>query len=162
MSGNEFEVGRVYRATVWDKTDVTVVYTGPDQWVSMTPVRGDYWHSNGDVTGLHPLIVLDLDAIAADYLAPLDSGGVVAALKAGHIGIGKRIADQIAAQITPPKVRMEEPGLLGAVSAKTESNPAVPRRFVRLAHGWVRENDGTCWDWADIIDPTLIREGVDA
>ena len=102
-----------------------------------------------------PLIVLDLD----------DHDAVALARMLTEDGY-EDIADQIEAQTKP--ARIPEPGLWGVVEASTTEHKRCV--FIRDTGG-----DGASWitpyffphdstrravGWADLIDPTLIREGV--
>jgi len=75
-----------------------------------------------------------------------------------------KIIDQIEAQTKPP--RIPEPTLYGAVSARLSDESSEVLMFVRI-HGsgsrvsrWICEEDGSIRAWNELIEPTLIREGI--
>jgi hypothetical protein len=72
------------------------------------------------------------------------------------------IADQIEAQTRPP--RIPEPGLWGVVEASVGGWTDGPSRFVNFGGSWIAKSPfGTKHaSWSDLIDPTLIREGVES
>ena len=107
-------------------------------------VDGNVWNPDC-ITDARPLIVLDLN------------GERSVTLLARHLrnGYWNDIADQIEAQTKP--VRIPEPGLWGVVEAG--------------GYRWVRYSLAGCDDWVDLlgkqnewdvlIDPTLVREGIE-
>jgi len=105
------------------------------------------------VTSARPLIVLDLTdhnpAVLVDVLACNGYG---------------ELADQIEAQTKP--ARIPEPGLWGVVEATLEDSLSIAPgtfRFVRIHTGprhWMRTETTVCFDWSELIDPTLIRKGL--
>jgi hypothetical protein len=58
--------------------------------------------------------------------------------------------------------RIPEPGLWGVVSAHYGSVAGRPWTFTRGECGWVCLDDGSCRVWDSLIDPVLIREGVES
>jgi len=149
----------VYRATIFGKDRVGLVDRDGDFTYNnavgesvQTPVSPRRVEDN-----LRPLIVLDLNAgrpakALVDYL---------------NAGYWYGPADQIEAQTKP--ARIPEPGLWGVVEASV-GNPNLRAAFIRD-----EPNDSrTPWiavygpteagkrraGWSDLIDPTLIREGV--
>jgi hypothetical protein len=64
-------------------------------------------------------------------------------------------ADQIEAQTKP--VRIPEPGLWGVVEASWDVT--VRTVWVHDRFGWA-SHSGQTVPWVDLIDPTLVREGV--
>jgi len=122
---------------------------------------GTYGHNPSDITDARPLIVLDLENPAA----------VVRSLReATQNGADLPYLDQVAASIEaqtrPP--RIPEPGLWGVVEAGMTDLTA--REFVRVSRhmnclDWkpvyaTPDEYGGCVDWDELIDPTLIREGL--
>ena len=105
-------------------------------------------------------IELELSESEARALATwLDEGGSLdddLALDAAH---------QINAQIPTP--RIPEPALYGVVSAHLSPESSSLFLFIRVhgagardAYHWICEEDGSIHTWGDLIDPTLIREGI--
>jgi len=123
--------------------------------------------SSEPVTDIRPLVVLDLgdyDNRAVTYLRNIANddrafdGGPTPRAKLVHL-----IADQIEAQAKPP--RIPEPGLWGVVKASTQEGGYV-RRWVRDGGHenaeWVAIEATMRREWDDLIDPVLIREGVES
>lgn len=137
----------LYRATVRGVPGESIVMAGNMGMTYTFTVGGDVRRCYV-VTDARPLIVLDLTDYLAHTLA-LD-------LQQGRWG---DIADQIMAQLKP--ARIEEPGLWGVVRA---SAPCVTRLlfWVRDERGWatVGDNSFRVSSFDDLIDPTLIREGL--
>jgi hypothetical protein len=73
----------------------------------------------------------------------------------------RAVADQIEAQTKPP--RIPEPGLWAVVEAHTKENPDR-LKWVCLGKDHFRPNDSDEYDrpWDNLIDPVLIREGVES
>lgn len=116
------------------------------------------------VTDIRPLVVLDLGDYSnrADiYLRNLANddheavgGGVTPRAKLAHL-----IADQIDAQTKPP--RIPEPGLWGVVEASMDAG-TTRLTWVRTPEFWYTAKWDSARSWSDLIDPTLIREGVES
>ena len=126
-------------------------------WFGTDPGMG--WVSDADVTDVRPLVVLELDAYAnpAELLRLIANEDVVNAKRSLLLNI----ADQIEAQVKPPHIpEPTEP--LSEVQASTQG--CERRRFVRgfaATSGRVRWVDGVAgYGWDELIDPTLVREGV--
>ena len=100
-----------------------------------------------------PLIVIAAPEDARDNHFPR----LVAFLRNGGWDL---TADQIEAQTKP--ARIPEPGLWGVVEA---SSIYVNDRLTYVHHNkpgpwaWATQSRGSC-KWDDLIDPTLIREGL--
>ena len=153
------EPGRFYKATVEGVPDVVIMITDDyDRGFTARQVpdvpNGTYGHAPEDITDAYPLIVLDLED-PADYAATLRQIGL-------HTeGIRLRnIANQIEAQTKP--TRIEEPGLWGVVEASsTYLHERLPYIHTEKYGPWAWTTQGRgSVTWADIIDPTLIREGL--
>ena len=142
----------LYRATVRGVKDVTVMVDGSTQIHTLTLVR-DVWgndystHHEHQVTNARPLIVLNLEG----YSAP----SFVTRLRAAGFDT---IPDQIEAQTKP--ARIPEPGLWGVVEAKVAAVYG-PCNWVKDEYGWV-SHSGVTVKWDLLIDPILIRAGVDS
>ena len=142
----------LYSATVRGVPDQIVMI---GDWTSSGHVMHGEHVIASDITDARPLIVLDLAAPDrfATLLRSFDDMGDTVFTKA---------AEQIEAQCKP--ARIPEPGLWGVVSALI----AVDRPIVGDLNEWVHRIDG--WHcpihghrpWDDLIDPTLIREGVES
>ena len=143
-----------YTATVEGVPDILIMITddGGSGWTTRkvpdTPY-GTYGHGPADFTDARPLIVLDLsDRHRREYVLEI--------LRAARHGWTHDVADQIEAQTKP--ARIPEPGLWGVVEAG--------------GYRWVRYSLAGYDDWVDLlgkqnewdvlIDPTLIREGVES
>jgi hypothetical protein len=74
-----------------------------------------------------------------------------------------KILDAINEALPPP--RIPEPGLWGVVEAHPRATSNRPVRFVcdsmTADEQWVALADGSVWDWDDLIDPTLVRPGIE-
>jgi len=147
-----------YTATVEGVPDILIMITddGGSGWTTRkvpdTPY-GTYGHGPADFTDARPLIVLDLsDRHRREYVLEI--------LRAARHGWTHDVADQIEAQTKP--ARIPEPGLWGVVEASSVTYSGR-RNYVRdtsldPGSNW-RASTGKC-PWANLIDPTLIREGV--
>jgi len=118
------------------------------------------YHCTWRKTDLRPLIVLDLED-------PAETVRHMRAESAPWDCI-EQIARQIEAQTKP--ARIPEPGLWGVVEASFTSQ-RIQQPFLRdnlkanVGGGWVSiygppETDKRRVEWDDLIDPTLIREGL--
>ena len=151
----------LYRATVRGVADVIVLVdrngTAHHDWTD----DEDATSHSFNFTDARPLIVLDLSAFISD-------AQLVADLRALHVWSATHIAGQIEAQTTP--ARIPELGLWGVVEA-TFLNQRTRQPFLRdnikenVGGGWVAiygppGTDKRRVEWDDLIDPTLIREGV--
>ena len=109
-------------------------------------------------------IVLDLDA--ANDLIPRSEVAETAikALRKSPFISDSGLADQIEAQTKPP--RIPEPGLWGVVEASTPDDPDR-RKFGRVpsegddADQWTESYDEVWRAWSDLIDPVLVRDGIE-
>jgi len=106
------------------------------------------------VADARPLIVLDTNALSAWRIADIIRSN-------GYAGV----ADQIEAQTKP--ARIPEPGLWGVVEASL-TDRTLRRHLVHLMTPtisvWVwtdpQMSSSARYGWDDLINPTLIREGV--
>lgn len=156
-----YEPGTVAVATVRGVPNVRVmryvITSGERMWLSGHRVDGVVVHGDSYVTNVRPLVVLDLD----------DPAAFAADLRWSHEEWASRdfanwLADQIEAQSKPP--RIPEPGLWGVVEAAYEGR-RIQSKWVRMLDGGPDEqwtNDEGDWvDWDDLINPVLIRPGIE-
>jgi hypothetical protein len=147
----------LYKATVRGVADVVVLVDsnnmGHLDWLTDSDGVTSSHVSSEALTDARPLIVLDL--------APVISRPRLAALLR-DLGYGG-VAEQIEAQTKP--ARIPEPGWDGKVLAHTAKN-SIRREFVRFSRidGLYTWADGNAHQgsllWDDLVDPILIREGV--
>lgn len=129
-----------------------------DGWV----LRGGGFVFNGDVYDVRPLVVLDPDDARVggfrQWVSHLDGSNWPAAV---------RMAAALDDATQPP--RIPEPGLWGVVEA-TRSDPMSTGetcegkwfRTASMVCPWTHESGAFTADWDDLIDPALIREGVES
>ena len=117
-------------------------------------------------TSIRPLVVLDLSAapFASDDVIPSDFaewlrflGTRDVAIKREREVFAKWLADQIEAQSQP--ARIPEPGVWGVVEAAWNSG-GYRWQWVRHGRAWLNA-EGERADWNDLIDPTLVRPGIE-
>ena len=164
-----YEPGTVAVATVRGKKGVRVFRTASARNDAYSVWRHpvvDGHHSSYpcDVTDIRPLVVLDPDEDLAVWRT---AEGLVPSLRRYAKGLGsghpagsyllRTIADRIEAQTKPP--RIPEPGLWGVVEA---SCPCDEERvqFVQWSGGSWRDRGVDAHYWGELINPTLIRDGV--
>ena len=148
----------LYRATVRGVADVIVLVAESGFGHTMEMYSGDgrfpeYFHGPEKIADAIPLIMLDLDYIRLEnYGLP----AVLGALHRDHRTLN--IAQQVEAQTKP--ARIPEPGLWGVVEAKVAAVYG-PCNWVKDEYGWV-SHSGVTVKWDLLIDPILIRAGVDS
>jgi len=148
----------LYRATVRGVADVTV-FIDDNGYGHHATVIGDSRHSDRSwITDARPLIVLDLEypqiAVRALEMAFRDHTNGDART------IYRSIADQIEAQTKP--ARIPEPEKWGVVYARLV-NASIWESWLRHpGEGWHPIRGGVATRWDDLIDPVLIREGVES
>lgn len=137
-------------------------------------------HRAPDVAEARTLVVLDLTGVPFRHLGPVTkhdhlrqiadrfAGGTLPGSNSCDTAaaILRHVADQIEMQTKSP--RIPEPGIWGVVEASTTEHKR--RVFIRDTSG-----DGASWitpyffpgdstrrtvGWSELVDPTLIREGV--
>jgi hypothetical protein len=148
-----YEPGQIAVATVRGVPNVRVMRGDgifKNNWYSNRPVTGSLTSfSDREVTDIHPLVVLDLEKHSEPAIADL-----VRQLRRDRWHL---VADQIEAQIKPPKPA--EPTGLGAVVEDADGNRWVRAFSLRLA--WTdtlfAEN---CREYADIDAVKVLSEGV--
>ena len=154
-----YEPGLPAVATVRRVEDVRV-FRVDGEWVSTRTVDGSYFHADYDVTDVRPLVVLDPSEANPVATRDLVLAHLVETLKrSDHLG-NHGFADQIEAQTKP--ARIPEPGLWGVVEAGHKHLCGRRATFVRTGGRWF----DTSWvadyaEWDDLVDPALVREGVD-
>lgn len=115
------------------------------------------------VTDVRPLVVLDLGDLAVLKRAWENTE---VAMKEGHTlpFILQGLRDEILRQTKPP--RIPEPGLWGVVEAAVPESGGSRWPFVhdtdQGSSEWTCVNDGDHYDWDALVDPVLIREGVES
>jgi hypothetical protein len=149
----DYEPGTVAKATVLGVEGVRVARYDAG-WVRLDDP--DIFYSDKDcddmVTDVCPLVVLDFTPSPA-HLPQL--------LRLLRDNFWPDLADQIEAQTKPP--RIPEPGTWGIVKARLTSIPGG-REWTAVRtpkDGW-RVDDGGMFEWDELIDPVLIREGVES
>jgi hypothetical protein len=150
-----YEPGQVAVATVRGVPKVRVIRDGhKDAWLSGATIDGFQWHlERTQVTDIRPLVVLDLADFA--WAAKVLRHPMVKAL-----GTRTRIAEQIEEQTKPP--RIPEPGLWGVVKARASKADRQDYSFIKHADGsWFCPADGQPYGWSQLIDPTLVRPGIE-
>ena len=146
----------LYRANVRGERDVVVLVDDDGTGFTVKQPSGAYLHPGGHVTDARPLIVIEAPEDARDNHFPR----LVAYLRNGGWDL---TADQIEAQTKP--ARIPEPGLWGVVEAyEFPDRRGARRTFIHTCSEpdwpWGADGDTNHWKWDDLIDPTLIREGV--
>ena len=158
----EYKPGTVARLKTWGKDATAVRYTRgwayvPDMSGTGAGTVGYSDDDCGGFTDIRPLAVLDPADEVVETFVREHTNGTPGNPTCVH---SRPIARQIEAQTEPP--RIPEPGLWGVVEAHTVGNPER-RRFGRTkTDTWVPEQTATGYGWDELIDPTLIREGVQA
>lgn len=156
----EYEPGTVAVATVCGVPNVRVMrvesnYAPTIEWASAQGEK-HRMHEPREVTDVRPLVVLDLvnaeQTIKTLRIKANDCGIYQA-------GVLSELADQIEAQ-TKPK-RIPEPGLWGVVEAAANGG-AERGQFVHTPKFWYCAEFDHARGWDALIDPTLIREGVES
>ena len=149
--------GRFYRATVRGVPDATIL-VGRDYAVTSEVTDGHYLHNLSAITDARPLIVLDPGrAQVRDFLR-------VYGEDRSSSYIPSRLARMIEAQTEPP--RIPEPGQWGVVEASCEHSDERgawvhdPLGWARVGHEQIKTYNHDAWD--SLIDPTHIRDGIEA
>ena len=151
----------LYRATVRSVPDQIVMVNDDGNGFTINKIGVCGGHVPSLITDARPLIVLDL----ADY----DAGYVIEVLRHPHHLWANRVADQIEAQTKPARIPEPEPG--EHVTACARPTPDQPEEFLRLRWSKTRDEEGWHWvalatghvyEWHNLIDPTLVREGVES
>jgi hypothetical protein len=163
-----YEPGTVAIATVQGVPNVKVVRVEGSlvnaPWVTTEKLPGcGSWHYESDVTDVRPLVVLDLDdpSLSGNYGARV--ANLIDHLRDGT-AIAKHLADQIEAQTRPP--RIPEPGWGEKVRSRAGDDPKTYKwlRYTtnpNVQDQWVSEFCSPR-PWSDLIDPVLVREGVES
>ena len=122
---------------------------------------------------VRPLVVLDLAGVDLPLLGGggrTAEQGLVDMLREAADGfwvdsarsLAQMVADQIAAQITPPTVRMEKPGAWAVVKAivPIDGEGLFLRTSEHDPQHW-QDRQGDWWEWHQLIDPTPVRDGIE-
>jgi len=156
---SDWQPGDVCIATVRGVKGVRV-FRRTDHWVTGIRVGAECVHHNTYVTNIRRLIVLDLDAVPLSH----DTPDVVSGLRdPKSMSTAKSIAKEIEAQTKPP--RIPEPGQWGVVGARytTYNDGDVFYEWVKVGpHNWMSKSFPTVTTWDDLVDPVLVREGVES
>jgi hypothetical protein len=163
----DYKPGTVAVATVCGEPNVRVAYADPSDvsmpWFVLTGKNAGDWAPMGKVVNIRPLVVLDLDHYdgerAVTYLRNLarESKDISGHSPSPRGKLANLIADQIEAQTKPP--RIPEPGLWGVVEANVRSIPR--RRWVHHEEArWISDT-GVIAEWDDLVDPVLVRDGIE-
>lgn len=169
---SDWKPGTVAKATVRGVPDVTVFcttnsLTGGTEWALDRRIKrceddgyGSGFAKSREVTDVRPLVVLDPENPSLRYFLSRWCGipPRERATAETTVGAAWYIADQIEAQTRPP--RIPEPGLWGVVRAHNVGH-RIDRDWVRYPEGWRDANDWLA-EWDDLIDPVLVREGIDS
>ena len=142
----------LYRATVRGVAGESIVLVG-DDGNSTFSLDGE-----GNVrrcyvfTDARPLITLDISDYSSENLASLIS----AIDRTGHVTVAQSITEQ-----TKP-AKIPEPSLWGVVKAAGWPDNLGPMcHWVRDKYGWTNHG-GTTLPWGRLVDPMLIRAGVNS
>jgi len=143
------EPGRLYMAKVEGAPErlLLVEWGG---WAS--DASGNVWNPDC-ITDARPLIVIDLgNDLRREYVLEI--------LRAARHGWTHDVADQIEAQTKP--ARIPEPGLWGVVYTRLVNASTWESWLRHPVDGWHPIKGGVATRWDDLIDPILIREGVES
>ena len=154
-----YEPGSVAVATVRGVPNVRVMCIDDENfpWIVDTGHR----QKSHDVTDIRPLVVLDLDP-ALDHMGGgmSDLPEVLKDMRHGGGIFADRIANQIEAQTKPP--RIPEPGWGGIVEASVREHDMRPLWTPNDQGFWAcKDPDEYARNWGELIDPTLVRPGVE-
>jgi hypothetical protein len=164
---SDYKPGTVAVATVRGTEEARSVKCDDGLWVTVETIDGCRWHSEADLTDIRPLVVLDFGywtpecpGLVAEWIAKKARGDrdcTSAALM---------VAQEIEEQTAPPKPpRIPEPGLWGVVSAHVNGKhgPQATYKWAHAPWGWeaIGSTQATR-KWEDLIDPVLVREGVES
>jgi hypothetical protein len=170
---SDYKPGTVAVATVRGVKGVRVFCyedrSGLLMWDSAGRIEGSVVHTGDDITDIRPLVVLDFrdwtpecPGLIAEWItkkarSDRDCPSTSAALM---------VAQEIEEQTAPPKPpRIPEPGLWGVVSAHVNGKhgPQATYKWAHAPWGWeaIGSTQATR-KWEDLIDPVLVREGVES
>lgn len=164
-----YPAGTVAVATVRGVKDMRVMrralFDGRDAWFTPDCIGDFFSHQDSVVTDIRPLVVLDLNGLS-DALRDLPkslrrveeaSHGAKAAADSIDRNRLMGLIRQIEAQTQSP--RIPEPGLWGVVTGRQANTAGVFDWVNTPVKGWTNHH-GYAVSWDDLIDPTLIREGL--
>ena len=153
----------LWKATVRGVPDTIVLIQGDGDGdgLSLTTVDGWWCHPHRTITDARPLITLDIDANSLAILRHslkrwMDWTSLITEQTAT-----RGLLDQIEAQTKP--ARIEEPGQWGLVNAMVFGRRS-PETFLHDGTKWRGQKtaSGVVTNWDSLIDPTLVRRGVES
>lgn len=160
---NEYQPPTVAVATVGGKTQR--IFRTEDEWCD----EAGNGREGCEVAHVRRLVVLDpkvdiQPAFSIDWLrSAADTVARAHEYESSCVKMLRSLADQIEAQTKPP--RIPEPGLWGVVEAHTRWN-SERGHYVRSdldgSVEWLRADGRSRTLWSELIDPVLIREGVES
>jgi hypothetical protein len=160
---SEYEPGTVAVATVRGRENVRVFCDDWDSW-RHADIIGFRHTRSAFVTDIRPLVVLDLANNAHAAAALRDTLPAADSDRDAQDWLVAQIADAIEAQTGAP--RIPEPGQYGVVKARWdntihgERHTSIDGEFIHIGPSWRSVRDGYAVGWYELIDPTLIREGL--
>lgn len=159
---SEFKPGTVAVATVRGVPNIRVFRSVGALSTCVWSVAEGIPHTRlteDSVTDVRPLVVLDLDDpyLYGCSAVVKDPAKIVAALRDTNSVAAHGIARQIEAQTTPP--RIPEPSMYGVVSS--EDDCGLTTYFWHSPHGGWHGESGSVFEWADLPNPVLVRDGIE-
>ena len=161
----------LYRATVRGVPDQIVMLTDSvtsDPWIALTAQMSSAgrsrWFTHDDVTDARPLTVLDLHPSVAEDLVEAMRDATRPIFQTDYqVRLIRKIADAIEVQTKP--ARIPEPGWGGVVTAIRVNRPGflpttTSKTWLHDCDEWVSDDEESA-NWSDLIDPTLVREGIE-
>jgi hypothetical protein len=139
------EYGFKYKGSVWVFSD----FNGA--WLSDRPLTA--------VTNLRPAKVVDADAVVIDEATLRDIKGLINEAKSYGEGDLWGIAKRVSASLfpTPP---VTEPKGFGAIVEAQYYRATLRARFIFNGVDWIRERTLENHAWSDLINPTILSEGL--
>jgi len=157
----------LYRATVRGVPDTLLIVdqNGMGHHTLLDSCPGDigvtHTSTGEHITDARPLITLDLGDWHPETIKAFAAKTRSTVSDTSAVKFAQWLADQIEAQTKP---RIPEPGLWGVVRSLVRESGGEPLTWVRDTHGvypWISTAPGwTPRQWADLIDPVLVRDGI--
>ena len=159
----EYAEGTVAVATVRGVPGVRVFRTASSTDDSFSvwrhaEVKGRWLTHPGEVADVRPLVVLDLKAANPHGVPSIVLENLLSTLRNSEYLGCEGVADQIEAQTKP---KLEEPGLWGVVEAGVQGSTERHHYVRRGTDGYWYTIRGAQRSWSELVDPVLVREGVD-
>lgn len=136
----------LYKATVRDVADMTVLVDSSGYGTTEDMVSAHHIHATDSIKNARPLIVLDVDPDAAEY--------IIGVLRNPRHIWANRIADQIEAQTKP--ARIPEPKQIGSLvtaSASGNNGVCVWTKYAETGTNiWISPLS-VRRAWSELIDP---------